>query len=77
MGLRALLMMRGEGRFSERLITGVMTVNPVAAAMAAAGDPSMQELGILTPHLKIMGVLVGAMFIVTVLRVFQLRRPDK
>jgi ABC-type transport system involved in multi-copper enzyme maturation permease subunit len=76
MGLLSMLMMLGQERFSDRLVSAVLVLNPVAAAMAAAGHHSMQELGLVSPHLKIMGAAAAVMFVITVVRVFQLRQAD-
>jgi len=75
-GLVSSLMLLAQERFSHRLVSAVLVVNPIAAALAAAGHHKMQELGLLYPHLRIIGALTTAMFVITVIRVFQLRRPD-
>ena len=74
-GLLSLLMLLGQHRFSERLVRTVLILNPVAAAMDAAGQPDLRKLGLLRPHLLTMACLTAAMFVVTTVRVFQLRRP--
>ena len=76
LGLLTLLVMLGADLFSQRFITAVLTVNPIAAAMDAAGDQTMARYGLLANHLKIIGAATAVMFLVTIVRVFQLRRPD-
>ena len=75
-GLLTLLVLLGRESFSYRLIEAVFVLNPVAAAMDAAGHPGMQEFGLMGRHLKIMGIATAVMFVITVARVFQLRRRD-
>ncbi len=77
LGLLTLLMLLGEGRFSQRIIGGVFVVSPLAAALDAAGNPTMRRYDLMARHLQIMGAATAIMFIVAVFRVVQLRRPDK
>ena len=74
--LLSLLALLGEELFSERLLATVFVANPVAAAMAAAGFGPMQKYSLVGPHLRLMGIVTAAMFVITVVRVFQLRRAD-
>ena len=76
LGLISLLVLLGEGLFSRRFIQTVFYLNPVAAALAAAGSPTMQGYGLLIPHLKVMGAATAALFVITVVQVIRLRRPD-
>lgn len=76
LGLLSLLVLLGEGLFSERFIAAVFVVNPIAAAMDAAGNVKMQQYALVSSHLKIMGAAAAVMGAVTVLRVIQLRRHD-
>jgi len=74
--LATLLMLLGADRFDEKVMYVAFVVNPVAAGLGAAGNTTMQKYGLVSPHLKIMGVAVAAMFLVTVVRVYQLRQAD-
>ena len=76
LGLMTLLLLLAEDRFSQKLVRSIFLVNPVAAAMDAAGHAGMQKLNLFAAHLKIMGAATAAMFAITVVRVFQLRRRD-
>ena len=76
LGLLTLLILLAEDRFSQRLIRTVFLVNPIAAAMDAAGHLGMQRLHLMATHLKITGAATAGLFIVTVVRVFQLRGRD-
>ena len=76
LGLVSLLVLLDPGGFSPRLVRSIFLLNPVAVAMGAAGAPGLQKYGLLVPHLKIMGALTGGMFLITVIRVVQLRRAD-
>jgi len=77
LGLLTLLMLLGEGRFSQRIIAGAFVVSPLAAALDAAGSAAMIKYQVRTPHLQLMAVATVAMFLVAVVRVIQLRRPDR
>ncbi len=48
----------------------------VVAAMDAAGNVDMQQYGLLMTHMKIMGIATACLLVVTVMRVFWLRKPD-
>lgn len=74
LGLTGLLVMLGQGQFSERFVTWVYVANPIAAVLDAAGQTAMAKLGIMAKHLQLMAAVTAAMVLVTVLRVFQLRR---
>ena len=74
--LLTLLALLAEDLFSQRLLAAIFLVNPVAAALDAAGHPGLKRYGLMVPHLKIMAVASAGMFLVTVLRVCQLRRAE-
>lgn len=74
--LLTLLVLLAEDLFSQRLIEAIFMVNPVVAAMDAAGSQTMQKYSSLSSHLKIMGVATAVMFLISVVRVFQLRRAE-
>ncbi len=76
MGLVTLLVLLGQQYFSQRFVRYVFIFNPVAAALDAAGYASMQEMGLRLPFMRIIGLVTAALFVVTVVRVFQLRRHD-
>ena len=76
MGLLTLLVLLGEELFSRRFVESVLVLNPVVAAMDAAGHPAMRKYGLLSAHLKVIGAITAGMFVVTVARVFQLRRAS-
>jgi hypothetical protein len=71
-----MLVMLDQELFSHRIKWAVFVLNPIAAAMGAAGHPGMQEYNLVAPHLQIMGLASALFFIVTVVRVYQLRRQD-
>jgi hypothetical protein len=76
LGLSSLVVLLRQERFSPQIVRAVFTLNPIAAAMDAAGSPAMAGYGGIYPnYLKLFGALSGAMFIVTVARVLVLRRP--
>ncbi len=77
LGLLTLLMLLGEGRFSQRVIGSVFVVSPLAAALDAAGNAAMRRYDLMATHLRIMGAASAVMFVVAVVRVVQLRRPDR
>jgi len=77
LGLLSLLVLLGEERFYRPFVRAVFLINPVATALAASGNDAMQRLTDFGTHLKIMGGASAAMFVVTVVRVFQLRQPDR
>jgi len=74
LGMLTLLVLLGEQFFSPRFVQAVFVVNPIAAALAAAGNPDMQRMAIVEPYIKIMSLATAGMLCVTVARVFQLRR---
>jgi len=76
LGMLSLVVLLGEGLFSERFVATVFLVNPIAAAMDAAGNAKMQGYALVDSHLKIMGTAAALMGAVTVFRVVQLRRHD-
>jgi len=76
LAMATLLVLLGQEHFSQRFIRGVFLVNPIMAAMDAAGNPAMQRHNLMIPHLKIIGATTAAMFVVAVVRVFHLRRAD-
>jgi hypothetical protein len=75
-GLLTLLVLLGEELLPHRLVETIFLVNPVAAAMDAAGHPTMHKYDLWISHLKIMAIATIAMFAVTTVRVHQLRRPE-
>ncbi len=74
LGLLTLLVLLGEQLFAARFVRAVFVVNPIAAVLAAAGNPDMQRMEIVVPYVKIMSLATAGMLCVTVARVFQLRR---
>jgi ABC-type transport system involved in multi-copper enzyme maturation permease subunit len=75
-GLSSLVVLLRQERFAPQIVRAVFTLNPIAAAMDAAGSPAMAGYGGIYPnYLKLFGALSGAMFVVTVARVLMLRRP--
>ncbi len=74
--LLTLLVLLAEDLFSRRLIEMIFLVNPVVAAMDAAGSQTMQKYASLSSHLKIMGTATAVLFLISVARVFQLRRAE-
>ncbi|MFB3890476.1 MAG: ABC transporter permease [Phycisphaerae bacterium] len=75
LGLLTLLTLLGDKAFSGQFVRWVLLANPVAAVMEAGGSV-LQGHTLFADHLKIMLTAGAAMFVVTVIRVFQLRRPD-
>lgn len=76
LSLLTLLIMLGQGRFSQQFVYYVYVVNPVAAVLEAAGHPLVQKMGLMGNYLKIMSAATAVLVVVTVLRVLQLRRAD-
>ncbi|MDY6913322.1 MAG: ABC transporter permease [Planctomycetota bacterium] len=76
LGLATLLVLLDKDMFSRRFIRAIFVLNPIAAAMDAAGNSAMQKLALLAAHLKIMAVTTVVMFLVTVARVVRLRAAD-
>jgi len=74
MAMATLLVLLAEEIFSPQFARMVYVLNPVAAAMDAAGYAPMQRLGLFADHLRIAGVATAGMLLVSVLRVMQLRR---
>jgi ABC-type transport system involved in multi-copper enzyme maturation permease subunit len=74
--LTSLLAMLAPDLFAQDVIRSVYLINPVAAAMDAAGHAGMQKLDLYFDHLKLIGIATAVLFVVTVARVFQLRRPE-
>jgi ABC-type transport system involved in multi-copper enzyme maturation permease subunit len=72
--LVTMLALLAGDRFSSQLMETVFTVNPIAAAMGAAGYPPMQKMNLVNDHLRLMGIATAVAFIATVVRVVQLRR---
>jgi len=75
-GLSAFLVLLGKEIFSSRLTEAVFVINPVAAALDAAGSQLTKGFGLLERHLQIMLGATCIMLIVSVIRVFQLRQAD-
>ncbi|MBN1942002.1 MAG: ABC transporter permease [Phycisphaerae bacterium] len=76
LSLLSLLGLLIEDLLSRRVVEAAFLLNPIIAAMEASGAPGVQKYGLLNDHLKVMAVATGAMFVITVLRVFQLRRAN-
>jgi ABC-type transport system involved in multi-copper enzyme maturation permease subunit len=76
LALLSLLGLLAEDLLSRRVIEAAFLLNPIIAAMEASGAPNLQKYGLLNSHLEIMAALTGAMFVITVIRVFQLRRAN-
>jgi ABC-type transport system involved in multi-copper enzyme maturation permease subunit len=71
-----LLVLVGQEKFSPRFVSTIFTLNPVAAAMDAAGHSGMQKYGVMMPFIKTAAAATAAMFVVSVARVVQLRRAS-
>ncbi len=69
-----LVLLDAEG-FSQQFTRTVFLMNPLTAAMDAAGALSLQKYDLVNSHMKIMGLASAAMVLVSVARVFHLRRP--
>jgi hypothetical protein len=79
MGLQLLtmLVLLGKSLFSVQFVESILVLNPVMAAMDAAGHASMSKyVGLRFQHMQIMGVAIAVMFVITVVRVYQLRRAE-
>lgn len=75
--LLTMLVLLGRSLFSVQFVESILVLNPVMAAMDAAGHASMKEyVGLMSRHMQIMGVAIAVMFVITVVRVYQLRRPE-
>lgn len=78
MTLVTLVMLLGQGRFGQRVVSAVFTISPIAAAMDAADSGALgRHPGLMSRHLRVMAAAGGVMFLVSVFRVVQLRKPDK
>ncbi|MBN1553745.1 MAG: hypothetical protein JXA11_03300, partial [Phycisphaerae bacterium] len=76
LSLLSLLGLLVEDLLSRRVLEAAFLLNPIIAVMEASGAASVQKYGLLNNHLKIMGLATCGMFIITVVRVFQLRRAN-
>ena len=76
LGLLTLLVLLGQELFSQRFIRTVFVLNPVIAAMDAAGHPTFQKYGLVFNHLKVFGAATAVMFVLTVIRVYRLRQAE-
>jgi hypothetical protein len=76
MGLLTLLVLLGQDRFSAEFVTNVLMLNPVAASLDAAGYNFAAGAGgkMMAMFTKVFLTATVAMAVVTVGRVFQLRR---
>lgn len=74
--LGSLLVLLAGDAMSDWFIRGILLVNPVAAAMDAAESPAMDGYNLWIPHLKIIGAATMVMMLVSIIRVFQLRRAN-
>ncbi|HAU37268.1 MAG TPA: hypothetical protein DCX07_06075 [Phycisphaerales bacterium] len=74
--LVSLLVLLAQNLFSQQFVRSVYILNPVAAAMDAAGYPAIQKLDLVPSHLRIFGVTTAVMFVVSVVRVMQMRRAS-
>lgn len=74
MTLLSLLGLLMKDLLSRRVIESLFLVNPVIAVLEAAGLPGVREYGVMNDYLKLLGVATVVMFLITVVRVFQLRR---
>ena len=74
--LLSLLAMMGQDLFSQRVMAAMFVLNPVAAAMDAAGHAGMKQYALLGSHLQFAAGAAAGMFLVAVLRVFALRRAE-
>ncbi|MFW6132885.1 MAG: ABC transporter permease [Planctomycetota bacterium] len=76
--LLTLLMRLGAGRFGHRVVATVFTVSPLAAALDAADSDALGRYpGLMGRHLTVMAGVVAVMLAASVVRIIQLRRPDK
>jgi len=74
--LLTLLVLLAKDLFTQKFISDVFLINPIVAAMDAAGNVEMQKMGLLRLHIQIMCTATAVLLAVTVLRVFQLRKAD-
>ncbi len=75
-GLLSLMVLLDAEAFSDRFIRSVFLLNPIATVMGVAGHARMQSYGLFLDHLTAMAAVTLVLFVITVIRVFQLRRPD-
>lgn len=76
LGLASLLAMLGGEKFSDGFIRTIFLVNPVASVMDAGGNETMQRYSLWAEHIRIVALAGVGMFVVTVGRILQLRRPE-
>ncbi len=76
MSLLTMLALRGGGVFGPRFIETVFVVNPIAAVIDAAGHPAMRDYNPFRPYLQIMAAASGILFVLTIIRVYQLGKAD-
>ncbi|HHH75637.1 MAG TPA: hypothetical protein ENL03_01270 [Phycisphaerae bacterium] len=62
--------------FSQGLVRYMYMINPIAAAMDAAGWDSMQGANLFAAHLKLVTGFTALLLVASVLKVIQLRRAD-
>ena len=75
LGLVSLLILLDPNAVQQQYVKAIFTVNPVATALAAAGYPTMQRYEVnVGDHLRTMGLATAVMVLITIVRVFQLRR---
>jgi len=72
--LLTLLVLLAKDLFTQKFMAGVFLINPIVAAMDAAGNVEMQKMGLLRQHMQVIGIATAVLLIVTVMRVFQLRK---
>ena len=75
-GLLSLIVLLDPDAFSYGFVRSVFILNPIATAMGVAGSSTMQQYGLFGAHLLTMSILTGILLVITVVRVYQLRRPD-
>ena len=71
-----LVVLLGADIFGSQLMGMVFLPNPVTAVLDASGAESFQKYALFEPHLKLIACLTAMLFVVTVARVWQLRRPS-
>lgn len=72
----SLLALAAGDIFSAEVLRAVFTVNPVAAALDAAGEPSFQQYAIYEPFLVVMSVATVVLLSASAGLVWRLRQPD-
>ncbi len=70
-----LLVMLGPDLFSDEFKAAVFVPNAIAAALDAAGLETFQQFSLFNAHLKLIATVTVGLFLATVVRVWQLRRP--